>query len=103
MRLTIFIALLLFLAFPSAAQPSLAGSCQNGGTYPNCVGGEIVFTGTNYPAIVHVRVTNSSQEVIDDGDYTTTGGVLTFTENLSFADTYTITVNHQVVLQVTTG
>jgi hypothetical protein len=85
----------------------LTGGCRNGGAYPSCIGGEIVFTGSNYPTLVHVTVTNSSGKVIDDGDYTTNGGSLTFTENLSFADTYTISVSHDEavlnVLTVTTG
>ncbi|MCU1238119.1 MAG: hypothetical protein JWP63_6086 [Candidatus Solibacter sp.] len=48
-------------------------------------------------------MTNSSNTKIDDGDYTTTDGVLSFTENLSFADTYTISVNDNVVLTITTN
>ena len=83
-------------------QSSITGACRNGGTYPNCIGGEIVFTGGSYPEQAHVKVTNSAGQVIDDGDYTTKDGVLTFTENLSFADTYAIAVNDKVVLMVTT-
>ncbi len=83
-------------------QSGLTGSCRNGGTYPSCVGGEVVFRGSGYPAQVHVTVTNGSGMAIDDGDYTTSGGALSFTENLSFADTYTISLNHQFVLTVTT-
>jgi hypothetical protein len=80
----------------------ITGRCKNDGTYPSCVGGEIVFTGSSYPAQVHITVTNSSGQEIDDGDYTTSEGILSFTENLSFADTYTISMNHQVILTVTT-
>lgn len=83
-------------------QSGLTGRCKNDGAYPSCVGGEIVFTGSGYPAQVHVNVTNSAGEEIDDGDYTTNGGALSFTENLSFADTYTISVNHERALTVTT-
>ena len=95
-----FAALLCLSLF---GQSGITGSCRNGGTYPNCVGGEVVFTGSNYGVLVHVLVTNGSGSVIDDGNYTTTGGNLSFTENLSFADTYTISLNDQAVLTVTTG
>jgi hypothetical protein len=83
-------------------QSGITGSCRNGGTYPNCVGGEVVFTGSGYPAQVHITVSNSAGTVIDDGDYTTNGGILSFTENLSFADTYTISVNRRAIVTVTT-
>ena len=90
------------LSFGLSGQNGITGSCRNGGAYPNCDGGEVIFTGTNYPGQVHITVTNSSGKVIDDGDYTTAGGILSFAENLSFADTYTISVNGRVVLAVTT-
>jgi len=102
MRKTKLFAFLALLSIGLFGQSGVTGSCRNGGTYPSCVGGEVVFRGSGYPAQVHVTVTNSSGMVIDDGDYTTNGGVLSFTENLSFADTYTISVNHQIVLTVTT-
>ena len=100
MKLLVLGALLSFSLF---GQSGLTGSCPNDGAYPNCIGGEVRFTGSNYPAQVHVTVKNSSGEAIDDADYTTNAGTLTFTENLSFADTYTISVNSLVVLTVTTG
>jgi hypothetical protein len=103
MRKTKIFAFLALLCPVLFGQSAITGSCRNGGTYPNCVGGEVVFTGSNYGILVHVVVTNSSGKVIDDGNYTTTGGILSFTENLSFADTYTISVNNQPVLTVTTG
>jgi hypothetical protein len=98
------VAMLLSLGlFGQASQSPVSGSCQNGGTFPDCVGGETVFTSTKYTGQVHVKVTNSSGEVIDDGYYTTTSeGVLSFFENLSFADTYTVAINDQIVLTVTT-
>jgi hypothetical protein len=102
MRTTKLCALLALFSLVLFGQANLAGSCQAGGEYPNCLGGEIVFTGVNYPATVHVTVTNSSGEVIDDGTYTTDGGVLRFVENLSFSDTYRISLNGQIVLTVTT-
>jgi hypothetical protein len=97
-------AMLLSLGLLGQTSPSpVTGSCQNGGTFPDCVGGDIVFTSTKYSGQVHVKVTNSTGEVIDDGYYTTTGeGLLSFFENLSVADTYTIAINDQVVLTVTT-
>ena len=96
------ITLLFLLSVGLFGQSGLTGSCRSGGAYPRCVGGEVVFTGPNYPAEVHVTVTNSSGTTIDDGDYKTEGGVLSFTENLSFADTYRIAVNGQFALTVTT-
>jgi hypothetical protein len=102
MRKTKLFTLAALLSSGLFGQSGLTGSCRNGGTYPSCDGGEIVFTGANYPALVHITVTNSSGKVIDDGDYTTNVGNLQFTENLSFADTYTISVNDDAVLTVTT-
>ena len=102
MRIQIAFLLLCVLAFALYGQSGITGTCRNGGAYPACVGGEVVFTGTGYPAQVHVTVTNSANTKIDDGDYTTTDGILSFAENLSFADTYTISVNNHVVLTITT-
>jgi hypothetical protein len=105
MRMTTLFAAAALLAaglFGQSGPSGISGRCKNDGAYPSCVGGEIVFTGSSYPAQVHITVTNSSAEEIDDGDYTTNSGILTFTENLSFADTYTISVNHTAVLTVTT-
>jgi hypothetical protein len=90
------------VALSQTSQPVITGSCQNGGTYPNCVGGEIVFSGSSYSGPVHVKVTNRAGDVIDESDYTTSDGVLSFVENLSFADTYTVSVNGQAALTVTT-
>ena len=100
------ILLFLFLAtglWAESQQPSISGGCKSTGSYPQCDGGEVVFTGSNFPAQVHVKVTNSAGDVIDYGDYSTNNGVLRFVENLSFADTYTIAVNGQTLLTVTTG
>jgi hypothetical protein len=92
----------VLLSLGLSGESTLTGSCKNGGTYPSCVGGEIVFTGPNTHEEAHVTVKNSAGKVIDDGDYKTTAGVLTFTENLSFADTYTISVDDVALLTVTT-
>ena len=81
----------------------ITGGCKKGGEYPHCDGGEIVFSGSDYPAQVHITVTNSSGQVIDDGDYTTRSGALSFTENLSFADSYTIAVDSKPALVVNTN
>jgi len=102
MRKALLVVILAPLSLGLFGQSGITGSCRNGGTYPKCVGGEVVFSGSSYPGQVHVTVTNSSATVIDDSDYTTNGGVLSFTENLSFADTYTVSVNNQVALTVTT-
>ena len=101
-RLYVLSTLLSVGLLGQSGQSVLTGSCRNSGTYPHCDGGEVVFTGSNYPGQVHITVTNSSGKAIDDGDYTTSGGILSFAENLSFADTYTVSVNNQVVLTVTT-
>lgn len=103
MKKTTLFAVLALLAAGLFGQSGLTGHCKNDGTYPSCVGGEIVFTGSSYPGQVHITVKNSSAEEIDDGDYTTNSGILSFTENLSFADTYTILVNQVAVLTVTTN
>src|SRR5215469_11292020 len=87
------LAALMLVTLNLCGQSGLTLTCPHGGSVPACVGGEIEFTGSNYGAQVHVTVTNSSGKSIDDGDYMTDNGVLTFTENLSFADTYTITLN----------
>ncbi len=102
MRKTKLFAFSTLLSIGLFGQQGITGSCRNAGTYPRCDGGEVVFTGSNYPEQVHITVTNSSGKVIDDGDYTTSGGTLSFAENLSFADTYTISVNNRIVLTVTT-
>ena len=94
---------MILFAITLSGQSGLTGSCPYGGSYPYCVGGEIRFTGTGYGATVRVTVKKSSGQVIDDGEYTTNSGVLSFVENLSFADTYEISINGHVVLTVTTG
>ena len=103
MRITSFAALSALISAGMFGQSGLTGSCRNGGTYPRCVGGEIVFTGSAYPAQVHVTVTNSTGTAIDDGDYKTDAGVLSFAENLSFADTYQIRIDGKAALTVTTN
>src|ERR1051326_8939020 len=55
--------------------PTLSGTCLRDGTYPQCVGGEIVFSGANYASTVHITVSNSAGDDIDQGDYTTNDGV----------------------------
>ena len=103
MKITAFVALSTLISAGMFGQSGLTGSCRNGGTYPRCVGGEIVFTGSSYPAQVHVTVTNSTGTAIDDGDYKTDAGVLSFAENLSFADTYQIRIDGKAALTVTTN
>jgi hypothetical protein len=103
MRNFVLFAFAGLLTLGLSGRSGLTGGCLKGGDYPSCVGGEVVFTGSNYPAQVHVTVTNSSGKVIDDGDYQTSGGTVSFTENLSFADTYTVLVNNVDVLTVTTN
>ena len=70
------------------------GSSSTGGTSTNCNSGQVTFTGTGYPNKVRVVVTNSEGELIDNGLYDTTGGVLSFTEDFSFPDTYTVDIKH---------
>lgn len=89
------ISSLFSVALLSQSSPTLTGTCQNGGnpSYPQCVSGEVTFVGANYSGQVHVKVRNSAGVTIDNSIYLTTGGNLTFTENLSFADTYTVEVD----------
>jgi len=86
---------LFSLALLGQSSPTLSGTCQSGGSpsYPQCVSGEVTFVGANYSGTtVHVRVKNSSGLTIDSSYYQVTGGNVAFTENLSFADTYTVRV-----------
>ena len=74
---------------------TITGTCQSGGDpyYPQCVSGEVTFVGTNYSDQVKVRVTNSAGSVLDSGSYSTAAdGTVTFTENLSFPDTYSVKI-----------
>ena len=102
-KMLLFSALLSLASFGQSSPSGLTGSCRNGGDYPKCVGGEVVFSGENYPAQVHVSVTNGAGKMIDNGDYVTMNGNLSFTENLSFADTYTISLDNHAVLTVSTN
>lgn len=103
MRTITLLVLLALLSLAAFGQSGLTGGCQSGGTYPSsCSGGEVTFSGAFTGATVHITVTNSAGKVLDDGDYAPNGGVLSFTENLSVADTYTIAVNYQAVMTVTT-
>jgi hypothetical protein len=103
MKKAVLLILLTLLSAGLFGQSGLTGRCKNGGTYPNCVGGEIIFSGTGYAASVHVTVNNSAGDEIDDADYTTTAGALSFTENLSFADTYSIYLDQKLTLTVNTN
>ena len=103
--ITLFaLAVVLSLALVGQSTGTLTGTCQHGGNpyYPQCISGEVSFTGTNFPGDVRVRVTNSSGTSIDDGMYTVTAGKLTFIENLSFPDTYTVQVGEGVNTQTYT-
>ncbi len=106
MRITIVFALLVLMSVAMMGQGStpLNGSCQTAGnpSYPNCVAGEVTFTGATVDVSVHVTVTNSSGAIVDDSDYNSQAGTFTFTENFSIPDTYTIAVNGQAVMSVTT-
>jgi hypothetical protein len=98
MKPTLLLATLTLasVALLSGGQATLTGTCQSGGnpSYPQCVSGEVTFTGTNYNPEVHVKVTNSNGDVIDNSTYSATvTGNLTFTENFSFADTYTVQID----------
>jgi hypothetical protein len=73
---------------------TLTPTCVNGvSDNGNCAPGQVTFTGTGFPLSVHVYVKRYSNEATyDDWDYTTNAGVLTFTETLTPADRYTITI-----------
>lgn len=103
MRTLTLFAVCVVLSFGLFAQgPALSGSCQTTGTYPSCQGGEVSFSGSGYSGQASVRVINGDGKVIDSGTYQTNGGILTFVENLSVADTYTVSVNGVVMLTVST-
>ena len=98
-----FFALLALSPLVLFGQSPITGTCVNGGAYPVCLGGEVRFIGTGYPEQVHITIKNSSGKVIDDADYRSKAGVLSFMENLSFSDTYTIWIDDQIVLKVSTS
>jgi hypothetical protein len=91
------------------SEPSgLTVTCPDNTAGPTCPAGQVTFTGTGYNNHTNVVVTGSNGTVIDDGFYQAPGGLLSFTEGLSFPDTYTIQLlrkgGHDVVetLVVTT-
>ena len=103
MRIITLLAVCALLSLGLFAQSqSLTGSCQTSGSYPTCSGGEVSFTGSGYSGQAYVKVVNSSGKTIDNGNYQLNGGQLTFTENLSIPDTYTVYVNNVLMLTVTT-
>lgn len=69
----------------------LEGRVGNDDSNSNCAAGRVSFSGTGYPAMVHINVSRGSTgEVIDDYDYESTGGTIQFTETLVPADTYNV-------------
>lgn len=68
-------------------------SCPAMGIAPYCSDGEVNFSGTGYPNKVRVVVTDGLG-TLDDSQYDTTSGFLSFTENLSYAGTYTVDIKH---------
>ena len=76
---------------PSGLRVHCDDGTPNSGT--GCNAGRVTFSGTDYQNHVHVIVTMSNGTVVDDGFYQARGGVLSFTEVLSPADTYTITTS----------
>ena len=109
MRITSLLAIFTLISLTAGGQslqPSgILGTCQSGGnpSYPNCNSGEVTFAGSTTNTTIHVLVTNSSGAILDDADYDTTGGNFNFTENLSVPDTYSVTVDQQQPLFVTTS
>ena len=82
--------------FAGKSSPSgLSFNCDDGpGTSSgSCYPGHVTFTGTGYPSHVHVTVTMSDGTPVDDATYLAPGGVLSFTEDLFPADTYTVTTS----------
>jgi hypothetical protein len=94
----------LLLGSPSA----LTYTCLDGTTnFGTCAPSRVSFSGTGYPAAVHVSVVrNSDQASYDDFDYDATTGTLAFTETLYPSGTYTVTVSYSTgssSVTVTTG
>ena len=86
------VPVLVTLALFAANTPpsGLRFNCDDGTSGTGCFAGRVTFTGTNYQNHVHVVVTMSDGTVVDDGYYQAPSGVLSFSEVLSPADTYTV-------------
>jgi hypothetical protein len=92
LTITVLAALALFAGKPNPS--GLGFTCDAGTTTSGgCLAGKVTFTGTDYPNHVHVIVTTSSGTVMDDGFYQSPGGILSFTEVLNPAGSYTITTS----------
>jgi hypothetical protein len=112
MKLITFCAIIgvigLALSLAGQSSTSLTAACQIAGNpaYPDCVDGEVTFTGTGFTGGangIDVRITNSSGKVLDAGQYQVNNGVLSFTENMSIGDTYSVYVAGTLMLTVATG
>jgi hypothetical protein len=110
MRKAILFSLLGLGALTLVGSSTLAVSCGDGiSESGNCAAGHVTFSGSGFPATVHINVSRSSDGVVyDDFDYVTTSitGNLSFTETLVPAGTYTIKVSSNagtLVQTVTTG
>lgn len=98
----------LALSLSGQSSASLTAGCQIAGnpSYPDCVDGEVTFTGTGFSGGangIDVRITTSSGKVLDAGQYQVTNGALSFTENMSSPDTYSVYVGGTLMLTVITG
>jgi hypothetical protein len=106
LRLISIAAVLSLALFAQSGSMVLTGSCLHGGNpyYPQCISGEITFSVTNVAAQTHVKINNTNGDSIDDGLYTPDAATqtLTFIENFSFGDTYTIKVGEGVNAQTYT-
>ncbi len=93
-KLLVLPAVVTLALFAGPSAPSgLSVNCGNGSGGSGCYEGHVTFTGTNYKNHTHVLVTRSDGSVYDDGFYQAPGGVLSFEENLTPPDTYTITTS----------
>ena len=106
MKKVLLITLLITGAVALIGSPSLGWTCADGG-YQVCNPGRVTFTGSGYASVVHINVLrNSDSAVYDDFDYDATAGLLSFTETLVPADTYTVTITQSgsaLSTSVTTG
>jgi hypothetical protein len=106
---TFFLAAFALLGFANLTSTCLEGTVGNGDdNNGNCAAGRVSFSGSGFPATVHINVSrNSTGEVIDDYDYEAAGGTIEFTETLVPADTYSVRLTGAngltVTRNVTTG
>jgi hypothetical protein len=112
MRKPILFGSLFLTALTLVGSPGLTWTCLEGQTgfegNGNCAPGRVSFVGSGLTNSVRVIVTRtSSDEVIDDYNYDSSGGGIQFVETLVPGDTYSVDVRGTnglgVTRSITTG